>query len=137
MMLQPYAARHKSQWTDRNSMKAHHPLSPEATAPFKNIPHSERVAKLVRGIAQRLVTEDASSVRLQSALGVFCLRRETQPKATNGSRFVAARQQVAKRSMAETLRAASHLRAAAVQQSVKPWCVGTVGPSTVIQENVQ
>lgn len=48
MMLQPYAARHKSQWTDRNSMKAHHPLSPEATAPFKNIPHSERVAKLVR-----------------------------------------------------------------------------------------
>lgn len=86
-----------------------------------------------RGIAQRLVVEDASSARLQSTLGVFCLRRE----ATNGSRFVAARQQVAKRSMAETLGAASHLHAAAVQQSVKPWRVGTAGPFTVFQENVQ
>lgn len=114
-------------------MKTHRPASPEATAPFKNIPHSERVAKLVRGIAQRLVVEDASSARLQSTLGVFCLRRE----ATNGSRFVAARQQVAKRSMAETLGAASHLHAAAVQQSVKPRRVGTIGPFTVIQENVQ
>lgn len=46
MMLQPYGAHHKSQWPDRNSMKTHRPASPEATAPFKNIPHSERVAKI-------------------------------------------------------------------------------------------